>query len=236
MFVALAIALCATSEIAQAAQVTFAFDATVTDIADPDGIAALLPFQPALGQLITGSVAFTPVPFAQSSDEDAHLEIVFEGEMFTASALKLATNNDVYIAVGFEVQGPFDSLSVSCGTNNECPNTSSSTDGVDVTFLGIGLSGGDLIPSSTLIDSPALWNLFPSRRLVLSLSDGNGGAPLTIGADFGPVSAIPEPSSLFSVLTILATLALFCFRRSSIMSRHRRDIPKFGCFVPRTRF
>lgn len=203
--------LFAISSVAQAEQVTFEFEATVTDIADANGVAASLPFTPVIGQPLVASVTFTPVGFSQSSSQDGRIDVFFGGESFSATNLRLTTENDVFVAVGSDVQGPFDSLSVSCGVNTQCPSTSTSATGIDVVFLGLGIGGGDVLPAGAPLDTSVSWNLFPNRRLVLTLSDGGIGAPLTIGADFGPVRAVPEPSSLL-LLTCLG--ASFAYRRS----------------------
>jgi hypothetical protein len=46
--------------------------------------------------------------------------------------------------------------------------------------------------------------------LVLTLSDGSGGAPLTIGAAFGPVRAVPEPSSVLLLVCLCSSFMLVC--------------------------
>ncbi|MEX0613040.1 MAG: hypothetical protein WD229_13045, partial [Pirellulales bacterium] len=212
--------------VAHGAPVTFAFDATVTDIADPGNLAGQLPFEPSVGQAISGLVTFTPVPFAQMSADDAMLRISLGGQSFSASNLKLTTENDVFIIVGFSVEGPFDSLSVSCGINTQCPTSSSSIAAVDVRYLGIGFGGGDVIPSNAIVDSPYLWNLFPNRRLVLTLSGINEGMPLTISANVGPMRLIPEPASTMIFATALGWLSMV---RGLLRQRRHRPSQKHLC-------
>jgi hypothetical protein len=206
----IAVLLCTQAASVEAEQVTFAFEATISDVADPNGLTISLPFQPTVGQTITGSVTFTPIPFSQSSGQDGKLDIFLGDESFSASDLRLTSENDVFVVVGSNVQGPFDSLSVSCGISTQCPNTSTSVTGIEVLFLGLGLGGGDILPSGAPIDTPVSWNLFPNRRLVLTLANDSGSAILTIGADIGPVRAVPEPSS---ILPLGCLGACWAFRR-----------------------
>jgi hypothetical protein len=213
----------------QAAQITFAFDATVTEIVDPNDVAMLLPFQPALGQSMSGKVSFTAVPISQSSPQDASIHLRFADEDFSASSLRLVTENDVFVLVGFDVQGPFDSLTVSCGINVECPQTSSSVLGIDLTYLGIGLAGGDVVSAGAPTDSPVLWNLFPSRRLLLTLSHDEASGPLMIVADVGPVRLIPEPTS--ALLFVLGVMPL-AYRRHLMPDSIRTDHNTVGTHQP----
>jgi hypothetical protein len=93
-FVSLIVTTSTMSNALQAGQVTFAFDATVTEVNETSGGANLLPFQPMVGQHMSGIVMFTPVPFGQTSGNDAQLEVDWEGETFTGSFYKLQTVND----------------------------------------------------------------------------------------------------------------------------------------------
>lgn len=187
---------CGPSALVQAAQVTFAFEATVTDIADPNGLAASLPFVPAIGQPVIGSVTFTPVPFGQTSDNDAKLEIAWEGETFTASSQKLTTINDYPVSPGF----PFDGLSVDCGVPDGCATSSS---GISIREFALVLrSFQDVIPAGQLMDSVDAWNQFEDRQILLFLTNLTDTTRISVFASVGPMHGIPEPPSVVVLLSL----------------------------------
>jgi hypothetical protein len=202
----IALLLCVQGASVKAEQVTFAFDAIVTDIADPHGLASSLPFQPAIGQHITGSVTFTPVPFSQTSSPDASLEIALGGELFAAYSLPLVTANDVYFIAGPTVYGPNDGISVACNELEGCAVPDSSLSSLRTEYLGMGLSSRneDVIVTGEDLASSEVWNRLPVRRLTLQLAGFADDERLTIGADVGLMRLVPEPTS--AILLVFSSM------------------------------
>jgi hypothetical protein len=188
--------------------VTFAFDAIVTDVNETSGGANLLPFQPMVGQHMSGVVRFTPVPFGQISSNDAKLEVVWEGEVFTGLSHKLTTVNNYAGPLG----APIDGLSVVCGAPVGC---ATSTTGATIREFSLGLgSFQDVIAAGQLMDTVDTWNQFENRQLLLFLRDATDTRRVSVFASVGPMRAVPEPSSvLFGFYIGISTAMLRRLRR-----------------------
>lgn len=198
---------------ARAGQVTFAFDATVSQISETPGFAATFPFVPSVGQAMTGKVTFTPIPFGQIGDYDAKLEVAWQGESFAGESNQLFTLNDYPVTPG----SPFDSLSVECDFSHVCAVAASFT--VNVHDFGITLRSftEDVVPGGQLIDSVEAWNRFPNRELLVSFSDANDFVRMGVWATVGAMRVVPEPFA--TQLTLAAILACCTFRT---LGRRRR--------------
>lgn len=188
--------------------VTFRFEAEITKIDDPDGVLSSLPFQPVLGQPVSGKVTFTPISFGSSSAPDGRLEIHVGGESFAAKELPLVTQNDVYVAVGFNIQGPDDSIGMSCDQLDGCLVTETSDAGISLEHLGFGLTSHnmDVVPTGADIAMPEVWNNLPNRVLVFELSTSPELTAVTITAQIGPMRLVPEPSTFLLSVAVLAVI------------------------------
>jgi hypothetical protein len=199
---ALFILLATMYAMSEAAHVTFAFDATVAEVNETMGGSGLLPFQPTVGQHMSGVVTFTPIPLGETSGNDAKLEVAWAGETFTALTHKLTTVNNY----GGPIGAPIDGLSVVCGGTADCA-TSSSGAFIREFSLGLG-SFQDVIPAAQIMDTVETWNQFENRQLVLFLRDATDTRRVSVLASVGPMRAVPEPASAIMVLSVGSS---FCF-------------------------
>jgi hypothetical protein len=206
-FVIVAAAVCFAGSKSIAAQITFAFDATVTEISATPGFADTFPFMPSVGQAMSGKVTFTPVAFGQMSDNDAKLEIAWEGETFIGASNTLFTTNNY----GGPLGSPIDALSVSCRVSQDCNTPSFS---ITVRELALLLkSYQDVVPGGQLTDSVNVWNQFEDRQILLFLSNADDTKRVSALAVVGPMRLIPEPGSA----------ALVCFGVGLVGTRRPRD-------------
>lgn len=198
-FVALAIALCPVSRIVEAAPVTFAFEAVVTEI-NPSGDADFaLPSEITLGQTLNGRVRFEPPQFFGVSGIDSEGAALSASVMsigFAADQLSLDTQNDVG---GGPVGNPNaqDSISVYFTGTDITGVYSTNVPELSVVKFELGLSG-DASSFNPIFDSvadPKAWNRLDFRRMLLQLQSPSAAGNYVILAQVGPVVLIPEPAS-----------------------------------------
>lgn len=218
-------------EISRAAQVTFAFDAHVASVGSVRG-GADLPFSVSTDDTLTATFTFEPSTGGPLYPQLGVLQFVLGGETLELSGYEIGVFNDNFpIAVPrtgdiaepgkfrFGDQGPgsSDNISLSClrtpavFTCGTVPAHNRLAYRPSILLAG----SDDLLSSTDLTATVAIWNSFTFREMSLYFIDTNTGGETFIGAYIGPLRAIPEPNTQVTMVlgAIGASLSRLCYRR-----------------------
>ena len=210
---ALLAATCAPQS-ASAAQITFRFDAVVSQVAIAPDLVGQLQFEPAVGQTIAGQVTFTPVPFQESVQLGGKLEIQWESAVLSGNAQTLLILDNHISRMGI----PFESFTISEGSNSFSGLGNSSWELVQFGLSLRNFDFVDLIPAGALVDNDALLNVLPDRILFMDFRRNGGFGALGITATVGPLYIVPEAFGLGTCLACVPMLAVCTRRRRRFLS------------------
>ncbi len=233
--------LCALSPITQAAQVTFAFDASVVEVTRSANGTFDLPFTVSPGDSLNGILQFEAILFGQSGDA-TKLQLNLASALFSADDVPLNTFDNYVVPFSSSAGGIYDGINAGCSTPSSCAGATSSLDGITIDSISLGLASGDIQSfnvGENLADS-TFWNrfdLFPSggifghgatRSFILELSsaaDETAGT-VFIRGHLGSMIAVPEPASAHAAVTFVLSIVFLrrrlrgCLKDSLSKSTH----------------
>ncbi len=196
-----------------AAPLTFHFQAQVASVL-PDGGGVDLPVQISVGDTIKGRFTFDPSIEGPSSLQNGQLVFEIHGTEFEMHGYRIRVANDDFpnaIPLEYSIANPAHILGdVAPGSSDSIVLSSAATGGYSGVIEGhpeltldprlVFANDDSLLSSTELITDTAIWNAFSFREMSLSFIDDTAGSSIYIGAQIGPVAAIPEPSSLLHAI------------------------------------
>jgi hypothetical protein len=204
---------------AEASQLTFEFEAEVTDIVASPIVDFTLPPEIVVGGVFEGRLSFEPPLVFGQTTQNAAMHASIGSVSFLADGLEFVTENDFGFVVGGSVVSE-DRIRVACGETIECNDIVSSVSNISVDDFGFALVGDStsINPLFETGNDPKVWNrLSGMRRLFLELTSSAGAGSYTVHGTIGPVYGIPEPRSI-ELAVLMPTLVI-------LASKSRRSRP-----------
>jgi hypothetical protein len=211
----------------QAAPVTFAFDAEITNIYVSPSASFDLPFEVDVGDTIHGRFTFEPAPLGRMGRQDLGLQFEIGGVQLQSPTYDLSIALRQYPPLGFEPFEPFDLISVSCSILSnyaQCePGTVPGASHINWRTLMTMAAAPPILSSHDLIGDVELWNSFQARSVDLNFtSSGLGGGLVSVSAEVGRMFIVPEPLGSNSLFCGMIALVTLYFTRSAICVHHHR--------------
>ena len=217
--------------VADAAPVTFRFDATVTHAlaANPFD----LPFGYQVGGEISGKLTFEPgsgeplgdTATAIEAEQFLDLEFSIDGVEFGSSRYSIRVVNDTLIDDS-GINGLVDTMNIRCSPSapQSCMPDLISLPGGDPFSIGsrIQLTGiGSILEMPSISPDSEIWNLFAfNRSLSLSFRDQSNGS-ISLFATIGAFEPVPEPATFCLVKALILCFAVGSRRRRKRIAQRR---------------
>jgi len=222
------VAMLSTKTTLEAAPVMFAFEAEITEINRSPDATFDLPSNAMVGDILNGLLQFEPFGFGQSGEAES-LKVNLGAEVFSVEGAPLATRNNFHSPIGGLTSNIsiLDTISVGCPGFGSCDAVlSSSSSDIQLANIGIRLSGQvlpvqgigeplveDLISQGESLSNAELWNRLLSRGLFIEFTSNSALGNIQVGAQIGPMTVIPEPSSLSLILLGISIVTRQFLRR-----------------------
>jgi hypothetical protein len=211
-YIATLAVLFSTAAPSHATPISFAFDGAVTAIDKSFNANFDLPFAVAPGDVMTGRLTIDPLTFGSIGNAPS-LVLTLGSVVFSATDVPIFAIDNDYLAVGFTIVGPNDSISVDCKQIPGCSAKSTPIPGILLSGITMGVwsRGQDIVHGGENLADVKPWNLLPLRAMGVELSSTAGTGTIDIVSTLGPLRAAPEPTSVFLLTTGIIVLAMAAF-------------------------
>lgn len=234
LFLVISLSLWTHIGIAEAAPVTFAFDATITEVFP--GVPFNFPLTYQVGDSITGKFTFEPEQappnaFKFESLQPYDLKLEISGTVLTSPGYGIRVADEVYFShAPWNVADVINVGSFLDGDITIPPPVLTLPGSVPFRFrVTLELIGADNpISDPDITSDPSLWNSFDSERTInvgFSASTPGSTGSVAFKAIVGEMLLVPEPSGALLVISFMAHRSI-AFRRKNaecVQRQVRRD-------------
>lgn len=207
----------------EGAPVTLAFEAEITEVIKTNPIDMSIPFD--VGNSISGKILFTPIaaspgPSGTAEDQVGVLTFEYLGHVLTTDHFALRVVDNVDVDSSVSPLGSIDVIGVRCSSHiapTSCHPIEFEFEGVtyDVEF-DVSLIGDiDSLANGQEISTPLAWNALDVSREVTLVFRNEMGGYISVRANIGDFSSIPEPRLLAPWLACFVLAGVSVYRHLS---------------------